>query len=104
MSQPPSQTLVDLSNQLAGAVEVGVGLVEDHELRVAIQGASQRDALPLPFRKRVSALANCLRCRGLLASAEGRLDDALARYDEALGWAQSAAMQQPQGLLWSLTH
>ncbi len=33
---------------------------------------------------RVSALAACLRCRGLLAAAEGRLDDALAAFEDAL--------------------
>ncbi len=36
--------------------------------------------------ERASALANCSRCRGLLAAADGRLDDALAEFDEALRW------------------
>jgi DNA-binding CsgD family transcriptional regulator len=34
--------------------------------------------------ERVSALANCLRCRGLLAAAEGRVDEAIALHGEAL--------------------
>jgi ATP/maltotriose-dependent transcriptional regulator MalT len=33
---------------------------------------------------RVSALANCLRCRGLLAAAKGSVDEAIALYEEAL--------------------
>jgi DNA-binding CsgD family transcriptional regulator len=34
--------------------------------------------------ERMSALANCLRCRGLLAAAEGLVDEAIALYGEAL--------------------
>ena len=34
---------------------------------------------------RVSALANCARCRGLLASQDGDLDAAFAAFEEALG-------------------
>jgi DNA-binding CsgD family transcriptional regulator len=36
--------------------------------------------------ERVSALAACMRCRGLLAAAEGRLEDALVAYEDALEW------------------
>jgi DNA-binding CsgD family transcriptional regulator len=36
--------------------------------------------------ERVSALSACARCRGLLAAAEGKLDDAIAAYAEALEW------------------
>ena len=36
--------------------------------------------------ERASALANCARCRGLLAAQAGDLDAALAAFDEALGW------------------
>jgi DNA-binding CsgD family transcriptional regulator len=35
---------------------------------------------------RVSVLAACMRCRGLLAAQAGSLDDALAAYEEALEW------------------
>ncbi len=35
--------------------------------------------------RRISALANCARCRGMLAAQDGDLDAALAAYDEALG-------------------
>jgi len=34
--------------------------------------------------KRVSALANCARCRGLLAASNGRVDEAIELYGEAL--------------------
>jgi DNA-binding CsgD family transcriptional regulator len=34
--------------------------------------------------ERASALANCLRCRGLFAAADGRVDEAIALYREAL--------------------
>jgi len=36
--------------------------------------------------ERASALAVCMRCRGLIAAQTGRLDDAVAAYDEALAW------------------
>jgi DNA-binding CsgD family transcriptional regulator len=36
--------------------------------------------------ERISALATCARCRGLLAAADGRVDEALAEYREALEW------------------
>jgi DNA-binding CsgD family transcriptional regulator len=36
--------------------------------------------------ERASVLASCLRCRGLLAAQEGKLDDALATFGEALEW------------------
>jgi DNA-binding CsgD family transcriptional regulator len=36
--------------------------------------------------ERASALASCLRCRGMLAAQSGALDEALATYEEALAW------------------
>ena len=36
--------------------------------------------------ERASALAACMRCRGILAAQAGALDDALAAYEEALEW------------------
>jgi DNA-binding CsgD family transcriptional regulator len=36
--------------------------------------------------QRASALANCRRCRGLLAAQAGNVDAALACYEEALSW------------------
>ncbi len=47
--------------------------------------------------KRVSALASCARCRGMLASAEGRLDDALAAYEEALDWHATVELPLDRG-------
>ena len=35
---------------------------------------------------RMSALANCARCRGLLAAQEGAVDEALRSYERALEW------------------
>jgi tetratricopeptide (TPR) repeat protein len=35
---------------------------------------------------RVSALANCARCRGLLAAQAGELEAALTAFEEAIGW------------------
>jgi DNA-binding CsgD family transcriptional regulator len=36
--------------------------------------------------ERISALAPCARCRGLLAASAGRLDEAVDAYEEALEW------------------
>ncbi|OFW72721.1 MAG: hypothetical protein A2Y55_05415 [Actinobacteria bacterium RBG_16_68_12] len=36
--------------------------------------------------ERAAALANCMRCRGLLAAGDGKVGDALAAYEEALEW------------------
>jgi len=36
--------------------------------------------------ERDSAIAACLRCRGFLAASDGRLDDALSAYADALEW------------------
>ena len=36
--------------------------------------------------ERASALANCARCRGLLAAQAGDTDEALAAYEDALAW------------------
>ncbi len=42
--------------------------------------------------ERASALAACMRCRGLLASQARKLDDALANYEEALEWHERVEM------------
>jgi DNA-binding CsgD family transcriptional regulator len=36
--------------------------------------------------ERISALASCARCRGLLAAQAGECEDAIAAYEEALSW------------------
>jgi DNA-binding CsgD family transcriptional regulator len=36
--------------------------------------------------ERASAIAPCMRCRGLLAAQSGALDDAMPAYEEALAW------------------
>ena len=47
--------------------------------------------------ERTSALANCRRCRGLLAAQAGELDAALADYDEALAWHDRARIPLDRG-------
>jgi DNA-binding CsgD family transcriptional regulator len=47
--------------------------------------------------ERVSALANCLRCRGLLAAAEGRVDEAIALYGDALALHQLVELPLDRG-------
>lgn len=47
--------------------------------------------------RRVSALAACARCRGLLAAAEGRLEEALRAYEEALRWHAKVELPLDRG-------
>jgi len=47
--------------------------------------------------ERSSALASSARCRGLLAAADGRLDDALAAYGEALDWHAKVGLPLDRG-------
>jgi ATP/maltotriose-dependent transcriptional regulator MalT len=46
---------------------------------------------------RASALAACARCRGLLAAATGRVDEALAAYEEALEWHAQVELPLDRG-------
>jgi len=47
--------------------------------------------------ERISALANCARCRGLLAAQTGDVDAALAAYEEALGWHAKVELPLDRG-------
>jgi DNA-binding CsgD family transcriptional regulator len=47
--------------------------------------------------ERSSALANCMRCRGLLAAQAGELEDALEAYREALDWHAKVALPLDRG-------
>jgi DNA-binding CsgD family transcriptional regulator len=47
--------------------------------------------------ERVSALANCARCRGMLAAQAGELDSAFAAYEEALEWHAKAGLPLDRG-------
>jgi len=47
--------------------------------------------------ERASALANCMRCRGLLAAQAGELDDAIAAYSAALEWHAKVELPLDQG-------
>ena len=46
---------------------------------------------------RVSALASCARCRGLLAAQAGELDQAIAAYGEALEWHAKVELPLDRG-------
>jgi len=63
-------------DQIEALVELG-RLEEAFELLEWYEGNATRLA-------RVSALANCARCRGMLAAQAGEIDQALEAYDEAL--------------------
>ncbi len=47
--------------------------------------------------ERVSALANCARCRGLLAAQAGELDAAFAAFEEALAWHTKVELPLDRG-------
>jgi DNA-binding CsgD family transcriptional regulator len=47
--------------------------------------------------ERAAALANCLRCRGLMAAQAGELDAALASYREALEWHAQVELPLDRG-------
>lgn len=63
-------------DQVEALIELGTPN-EAHELLDWYEGRAHR-------LERASALAACARCRGLLAAAAGRLDDAVSAFDEAL--------------------
>jgi DNA-binding CsgD family transcriptional regulator len=65
-------------------------LAEARELLDWYEGHAQR-------LERASALAACARCRGLLAAAEGMLDDALALYADALEWHERVELPLDRG-------
>jgi DNA-binding CsgD family transcriptional regulator len=58
-------------------------LVELGRLEEAVELLDWHEGNATRLQRR-GAIANCLRCRGLLAAAEGRLDDALAAFEQAL--------------------
>jgi DNA-binding CsgD family transcriptional regulator len=47
--------------------------------------------------ERVSTIANCVRCRGLLAARAGDVDAALAAYEEALEWHSKVELPLDRG-------
>jgi DNA-binding CsgD family transcriptional regulator len=95
----PEDTVVQLEPSLAfvrresiaepGACRFAVDLIEAlvalgrRDEALEIVGWYEGNARRL---ERASALANCRRCRGLLAAQAGELDAALADYDAALEW------------------
>ena len=53
---------------LAHVIKVGVGLVEHHKARIAVQGARQADALALATREHNTAIADA----GIITAGEGQ--------------------------------
>ena len=47
--------------------------------------------------QRVSAIANCLRCRGMLAGQDGQLELALSAFEEALEWHAKVLLPLDRG-------
>ena len=47
--------------------------------------------------ERASALANCMRCRGLLAAQAGAVDEAMAHYEEALTFHRQVELPLDRG-------
>jgi DNA-binding CsgD family transcriptional regulator len=75
------------------------------QIEALIEGGREGDALELldwyeanaRRLERGSAIANCLRCRGLLAGQEGSLDDAVAAFEEALAWHEKVDIALDRG-------
>ena len=95
----PDETVVELEPSIAfirdeGVVEPGVARFVTDQVEALLEVGRRDEARMLldwheanaRRLERMSALANCARCRGLLASQAGRLDDACAAYEEALDW------------------
>jgi DNA-binding CsgD family transcriptional regulator len=84
----PNETLF-VADLVEAEIELGQG-EQAAELLDWYEGQARR-------LKRRFALANCARCRGLLAAQAGNLDGALAAFDEALGWHAEAELPLDRG-------
>ena len=95
----PAETVTHLESNLAfvkkeGIVEPGAARFVSDLIEALIELGRRDDALHLldwyegnaQRLERVSALANCARCRGLLAAQAGAVDEALRCYEEGLEW------------------
>jgi DNA-binding CsgD family transcriptional regulator len=88
-----------------GIVEPGVARFLVDQMEALIELGRQDDAVAIlgsydgNARRlmRVSALANCARCRGLLAAQVGDLEAAIASYEEALGWHAKVELPLDKG-------
>ena len=75
------------------AEPAAIGFVVDH-IEALVELGRSDDALELldwhegnaRRLERVSAIASCMRCRGLAAAAEGHVEAALAAFEDALEW------------------
>ena len=76
LAEPAAIRLV--ADQIEALIELG-RRDEAVELLDWYEGNARRLA-------RASAIATCMRCRGLLAAQDGSLDDAIAAYADALTW------------------
>jgi DNA-binding CsgD family transcriptional regulator len=109
-SGSPDKALRHLASQVAflrseGIVEPGVArFVVDYievllELGRAAEATEQLEWYEGNARHlgRASALANCARCRGLLAAQAGDVEAAIAAYEEALDWHSKVELPLDRG-------
>jgi DNA-binding NarL/FixJ family response regulator len=102
----PAEATAELAASVAflreeGIVEPGFArwVTDEVEARIELDRREDAEELLEWYEEnarrldRVSALANCGRCRGMLAAQAGRLDDAIASYRSAL--AQHAQIELP---------
>jgi DNA-binding CsgD family transcriptional regulator len=95
----PGEVVVELEPRIAfvrkqGIVEPGAARFIPDQAEALIELGRREDAVELLVwyeenaRRlgRVSALANCARCRGLLAAQDGDLEAAVTAFEEALEW------------------
>jgi DNA-binding CsgD family transcriptional regulator len=81
--------IVFVVDYVEALIELGRG-EETAELLAWYEGNARR-------LERASAVAACARCRGLLAASEGRVDAALAAYEEALEWHSRVELPLERG-------
>lgn len=106
----PADTITQLEPRVAfvreqGIVEPGAARFVTDEVEALVELGRREEAVELldwyegNARRldRVSALANCARCRGLLAAQAGDLDAALAAYGEALEWHATVELPLDRG-------
>jgi DNA-binding CsgD family transcriptional regulator len=81
-----------------------IGFVADHLEALVVLGRRDEALEILDWHggnarrlERASALANCFRCRGLLAAQAGALEDALGAYEEALRWHAKVELPLDRG-------
>jgi DNA-binding CsgD family transcriptional regulator len=105
-----SEVVEQLAPQVAfvqreGIVEPGASRFVVDQIEASVELGRRDDAVELlewcegsaQRLERVSALANCARCRGLLAAQAGELDVAIASYESALAWHSQVELPLDRG-------